>query len=933
MIEQPSFHVESLKAERTGPVECLGMTFENDAARRAYFTEKLREKLQDPEFRKIEGFPIGTDEDIIALSDPPYYTACPSPFIGDFIKHYGRPYDRGEAYAKGPFAADVSEGKNDPVYNAHSYHTKVPHKAIMRYILHYTKPGDIILDGFCGTGMTGVAAQMCGTSDPEFQLKLKQEAIESGWEQPEWGIRHAILGDLSPAATFIAYNYNTPVDVEFFEHEATAILTKVERSCAWMYETKHSDGTVGRINYTVWTDVFVCPECGGEIVFWDVAVDAKQGKVREKFPCPHCNVQLSKTKLERLWESKFDPAINETVRSPKQVPVLINYSIPQSKRRYEKRPDQQDLDLIQKIEATKIPYWFPTNRTPEGFNTEQPRGSHGMTHVHHFYTKRNLWVLACLRHELKTSPMEEQLLCLVGDQLPRASKMHKIAVSRLNTNLSKTAGVLAGTLYVPANQIEYSVIEMIGYRIADVAAYQAKRDRSTRQAVQTVSANSLLIPASSIDYIFTDPPFGGNLMYSELNFLWEAWLKVFTNNKAEAIENRVQGKELPDYQRLMEYCFREYYRVLKPGRWMTVEFSNTRAAVWNAIQTALEQAGFVVANVAALDKQQGTIKAATTPTAVKQDLIISCYKPTTNLEARFEQNLGTEVGVWEFVQNHLRYLPVFLGKDNQALEIAERTPRMLYDRLVAYFVRHGYPVPISSPEFQAALGHRFLERDGMYFLTEQAIEYERRRMTVREVQQLQVFVSDESSAIQWLRQQLTNRPQTTSDLTPQFMKELAGWQKHEVQLELSALLEENFLPYTGEGPIPAQIVTWLKKSSELRELIQREGRELENGSLETNNPILKARAKDRWYVPDPNKAIDLEKLRLKGLLREFAAYAGGKSRLKQFRMEAVRAGFAEAWRNKDYTTIVRLAERLPESVLQEDPDLLMYYDNASLRVG
>ncbi|MCI0526733.1 MAG: hypothetical protein L0Y56_04675 [Nitrospira sp.] len=76
-----------------GPVECLGMTFENDEARRAYFLEKLRKKLKDSEFCKIEGFPIGEDEDILALSDPPYYTACPNPFIEDFIKYYGKPYD------------------------------------------------------------------------------------------------------------------------------------------------------------------------------------------------------------------------------------------------------------------------------------------------------------------------------------------------------------------------------------------------------------------------------------------------------------------------------------------------------------------------------------------------------------------------------------------------------------------------------------------------------------------------------------------------------------------------------------------------------------------------------------------------------------------------------------------------------------------------
>lgn len=149
-------------AAKSGPVECLGKTFPSDEARREHYLKLLAEKLRDPEFRKIEGFPVASDEVILTLSDPPYYTACPNPFIQDFIERHGKPYTASDAYSKEPFTADVSEGKNDPIYNAHSYHTKVPHKAIMRYILHYTQPGDVILDGFCGTGMTGVAAQLCG---------------------------------------------------------------------------------------------------------------------------------------------------------------------------------------------------------------------------------------------------------------------------------------------------------------------------------------------------------------------------------------------------------------------------------------------------------------------------------------------------------------------------------------------------------------------------------------------------------------------------------------------------------------------------------------------------------------------------------------------------------------------------------------------------
>ncbi|WP_270584666.1 DNA methyltransferase [Bacillus smithii] len=196
-----------------GPVVCLGMTFKNDEERREYFRNELRKKL--PELKKIEGFPIGDDEDIIALSDPPYYTACPNPWINDFIEEwerekkekYGR--DENEEYHREPFAADVSEGKNDPIYYAHSYHTKVPHKAILRYILHYTKPGDIVLDGFAGTGMTGIASQLCNNPNAvkDLGFHIDNDGIiydENNNQISKLGARKSILNDLSPTASFIS---------------------------------------------------------------------------------------------------------------------------------------------------------------------------------------------------------------------------------------------------------------------------------------------------------------------------------------------------------------------------------------------------------------------------------------------------------------------------------------------------------------------------------------------------------------------------------------------------------------------------------------------------------------------------------------------------------------------------------------------------------
>jgi hypothetical protein len=376
---------------------------------------------------------------------------------------------------------------------------------------------------------------------------------------------------------------------------------------------------------------------------------------------------------------------------------------------------------------------------------------------------------------------------------------------------------------------------------------------------------------------------------------------------------------------------------------MTVVFHNSRNAVWNAIQEAMLAAGFVVADVRTMDKQQGSYQQVTS-TAVKQDLVISAYKPDGGLEERFHLETGTEEGVWDFIRTHLKQLPVFVTKNGRAEIIAERQNYLLFDRMVAYHVQRGVTVPLSAAEFYQGLVQRFPERDGMYFLPEQAAEYDKKRMTVKGVLQLELFVMDETSAIQWLKQQLTKKPQTFQDLHPQFLREIGGWQKHEKLLELSDLLEENFLRYNGTGEVPSQIHSHL--STNFKEL----------RNLPKDDPTLRTKAKDRWYVPDPSKAGDLEKLRERTLLHEFweylppgykpaqpesqagfipglekaASIPAGK-KFKVIRMEAVRAGFKYCWQNRDYRTIIAVARRIPENVLQEDQKLLMWYDQALTR--
>jgi inorganic pyrophosphatase len=209
----------------------------------------------------------------------------------------------------------------------------------------------------------------------------------------------------------------------------------------------------------------------------------------------------------------------------------------------------------------------------------------------------------------------------------------------------------------------------------------------------------------------------------------------------------------------------------------------------------------------------------------------------------------------------------------------------------------------------------------MYFLPEQVAEYDRKRVSSSELGQLALFVTDEESAIQWTRQLLHKKPQTFQDLQPQFMREIQSWMKHERTIELREILEQNFLRYDGRGPVPEQIHAYLSTN----------WKELRN--LPKDDPALVIKARDRWYVPDPNKAGDLEKLRERSLLKEFEEYKEAKKKLKVFRLEAVRAGFKKAWQERDYAVIIKVAEKIPSKVLEEDPKLLMWYDQAVTRMG
>ncbi|MFT1617654.1 DNA methyltransferase [Enterobacter kobei] len=911
----------SLQEQKVGQVTCLGKTFDNDQARREYFLALLAEKLKDPEFRKIEGFPIGSDENILNLSDPPFYTACPNPWIEDIVAEWeSKNLFREEKYHREPFVADVSEGKQEPIYNAHSYHTKVPHKAIMRYFLHYTEPGDIVLDGFSGSGMAGVAAQMCASQEEIRKLgyivDTQDGSVSSdGVVFSHVGARKCILNDLSPSANNIAFGSNSPIDVTRLQKIADSILSSVKEKYSWMFKTIDPEtGNTVDVKYYVWSEVLQCSSCSNDVVFSDNALSEDYSKVSDNFQCKHCGVTLNKKDLIPVYEKYIDQYSKKMLERPKRVMTLVCFS--RKRRNIIKRPDEHDLNIINEVMKLSDNIYFPSNEIPDMQMMRVGRMKPSkISQINHFYYDKIRIILSHLWQEANSIDdfgIREALCYWLDSHFVNLSLRN-----RFRPGVSFPYNPMAGVFYVPMMSSEANPFIAYENKLERIlTAFNSIEKCKDNFVISCGSASNLKIRDNTIDYIFTDPPFGENIYYSDLNFFIEAWRGVFTNVEKEAIIDRVKGKDLITYINIMCDSFKEYFRVLKPGKWITVEFSNTQSSVWNGIQTALSNAGFIVAGVSILDKITNTFQAVNTTTAVKQDLVISAYKPNSDFEQRFKADLNTPDGVWDFIFTHLNYLPVTKQQNGALVYISERDPRILYDQLVAYYVRSGHPVPMSSIEFQTSIEQRLVIQDGMVFLPEQSVEYARKKILAKELIQASLFVKDEATAISWLTQLLKRKPSVFSDVNPLFMQQLGGWSKNEIVLDLRELLTQNFLCYDGQDEVPDQIHSYL--SSNWKEL----------RNLPKNDPALVAKAKDRWYLPDPNKASDLERLREKSLLKEFEEYRATKKKLKVFRIEAVRAGFKMLWERQEHPALIAVADKLPSSILEEDPVLLMYFDQA-----
>jgi len=659
--------------------------------------------------------------------------------IVEFIQRYSKPYNPAtDNYRRPPFASPIKAGKATAIYNAHTYHTKVPPQGIEPYIAHYTNPGDLVLDPFCGSGMTGVAALQQG--------------------------RRVILNDLSPAAIHIAYNYCTPVDITALRQEFERIKEAVRDEFDWLYGTTCDRcGGLATIQYTVWSDVFECDRCGAEMTLWDLAFDKSSNSVSEEFQCPSCRKTHRKRGLRWLRSDA----------------VLINYECPQCKpARSTHVPTLQDRQHINEINTLPIPYWYPTTPFNEQ-DWEMWRGSHreyGISSVDKFYTKRNLWAYSRLWQEANARK----------DQRIRAEI--KFILTSVSNYINKKQGYgtggggVSGTLYIPSFVMEKNVEEVVFRKFHKLLLSQFQMNYGPVFVRIGSSSDLNTIPGSSVDYIFTDPPFGSNIFYADCNLIWESWLGQFTDQSQEAVVH-IKHKALstlPDYSRLMTESFLEMYRLLKPGHWASVVFHNSDDRIWQAILDAIEAAGFELAEVNSFDKEQLSFKgirgAKGLEKVTNKDIVLNLHKPGPNHNRQtngvnISRNGEAEARIAQQIADFLASNP----------PIEKRTLQHFWNGVLYDMLREGI-VDVSMDKVGAILPHYFKQVDSHWYLRGETV-------TGGNVFDLKSDIG----AISWLNAVLSSTPQTIGDLIPNWQSTTATLQGGDIESgRLERLLEQNF---------------------------------------------------------------------------------------------------------------------------------------------
>ncbi len=599
----------------------------------------------------------------------------PNPDLRAFVEKNATPYDPdADDYDVPAFNQPIETTKATAIYNMHVYWSKKPHTAIRQYIQHYTKPGELVLDPFCGSGGTALAALLDG--------------------------RKAIAIDRSPAATFIAKNHCTPVDPDALRAAFQRVRREIQPEIDWLYETRCDRcGGKATTGYTVYSQVFQCPRCLAKIPLYDCGADEAEtasGKTKAVNVCPKCQ-KNGFTEIIRSQSEKFG-----------YVPVKVVYHCengckPAREERFhdeesaEKRSyfEKYDLGKVQEIQRKPVPHWYPDGFDMTWMSRYQRDALqyYGVKQVADMFTRRNLWALATIR----------QAIGKIGDPAIRDALLFGLSgitlnSSRLYKERESGRGISNGTYYLPQICREMVVTNGFDYKVESqlIPAFEKVSDVQPRDTcISTQSSTDMAaIPANSIDYIFTDPPYADKVQYGELNFVWEAWLGFDTSwHDEEIIVNEVRGRSEADWAAMMKRAMAECYRVLRPGRWLSLCYHDTSEGTWALIQDVMAEVGFVVdrsEKALFIDAAQKSYNQQTADKTTKRDLVLNFRKPKVTTEHYIARQVDGRTFTEAASQVIRDYLTAHPGA----------TRDRIYDELVSRMVQTG---KMEAHDFNALL--------------------------------------------------------------------------------------------------------------------------------------------------------------------------------------------------------------------------------------
>jgi len=458
--------------------------------------------------------------------------------------------------------------KHTSEYLMHKFWARKPYNVVSDYVKHYSKKGEIVLDPFCGSGVTAI------------------EAIKGG--------RKAIAIDLDPLAVFVTRMTMLPVNLSKFEQAFKEIEHKVKDIINDFYRVKcqKCNSDTGIVTRRLVSFVVECPNCKEEIIMG--RANRPKGKSQNIYLCPYCN-------------EKFSYANQEIKRE-----VYI-----EAKYRCEKCGAKGTIiDPPAKMEF-EPKYWYP--QVELRYPSNKPfRAKRRCESIAELFTKRNLSALSILYHEIEQLPdgneEEQDVKKLI--KFVFSSMLH--LVSRLiMLKRGKEAGWNTPEYLVLGVHPEYNVWDRFENRYKKVLRGKkkiAKKISFYKEAGKfgdlvddcniLICRRSALdlenISSESVDYVFTDPPYGGSIQYSELNLLRSAWLAGERSDssfpldfwKDEITINNNQGKNFDYYHSRLHSAFREVFRVLKSGKFLTVTFHNKSVMIYNSIIRSVVFAGF-----------------------------------------------------------------------------------------------------------------------------------------------------------------------------------------------------------------------------------------------------------------------------------------------------------------------------------------------------